>query len=146
MRQRVGRHGPRPGPHPLPPAVMLVAGRVARQQARGCGHQVTHATLQRHAPLDDGGPDMTDIARGQGNQRHAVAKTQRHRRVGRTHCWPAGSSSAMGTGRAASRASRVCSRCFMRGILQRMLHCVNTGPADSATVLHRAFSRAGSPH
>ena len=40
--------------------MVLVACGVARQQARGCGHQVTHAALERHAPLDDGGPDMTD--------------------------------------------------------------------------------------
>ena len=63
--------------------MVLVACGVARQQACGCSHQVTHAALQRHAPLDDGGPDMADIARGQRNQRHAVAKTQHHRRVGR---------------------------------------------------------------
>ena len=63
--------------------MVLVACGVACQQARGCGHQVTHPALQRHAALDDGGPDMTDIARGQRDQRHAVPKAQHHRRVGR---------------------------------------------------------------
>ena len=117
--------------------MVLVACGVARQQACGCSHQVTHAALQRHAPLDDGGPDMTDIARGQRDQRHAVPKAQHHRRVGRAQVGPAGSSTAMGTGRVASRPSRVCSKCFMPRILEVMLQRVNTQPGFSKSVLQR---------